>query len=351
MQRPTSVTTWGITLAAAALLLSAVWWGVSGGGILSSGRLSVASTPGLMLGGVASHAELSRECAACHVPPWSHETMAERCLGCHIDVQRELPDTTSLHGMLSGAAECRSCHTEHRGTLASLTRMEGGEFPHGRFGFSLAAHRITAAGQPFTCASCHGGETFHFDEGRCESCHREYQPTFVATHVAQWGPACQECHEGTDRFSPGIFNHDRLVFPLTAAHARVECVACHREVRTLEGFRSAPTECIGCHRQVDPHRGEFGTDCASCHSAASWDEASFDHTFPLTHGARRASSCITCHQEAPRTYRTYTCFECHEHTPARIRAEHLEEGIRDFQDCVSCHPTGREEEGERRHRD
>ena len=31
------------------------------------------------------------------------------------------------------------------------------------------------------------------------------------------------------------------------------------------------------------------------------------------------------------------CYGCHEHTPANIRAEHEEEGIRDFENCVECH--------------
>jgi len=43
----------------------------------------------------------------------------------------------------------------------------------------------------------------------------------------------------------------------------------------------------------------------------------------------------------------YTCYGCHEHTPAKIRAEHEEEGIRDFSDCVQCHRSAQEEPRER----
>jgi hypothetical protein len=42
---------------------------------------------------------------------------------------------------------------------------------------------------------------------------------------------------------------------------------------------------------------------------------------------------------------TYTCYGCHEHNPSEIEQEHREEGISDFQNCVACHPTGREKEG------
>ena len=72
----------------------------------------------------------------------------------------------------------------------------------------------------------------------------------------------------------------------------------------------------------------------------------FDHEFPLDHGSRgRASECSVCHQDAPRSYRTYTCYGCHEHSPARVAAEHREEGVRNLDDCVRCHATGREHEG------
>jgi hypothetical protein len=54
--------------------------------------------------------------------------------------------------------------------------------------------------------------------------------------------------------------------------------------------------------------------------------------------------CDVWHQDAPRSYRTYTGYGCHEHSPEEIREEHLEEGIRDFDDCMRCHPTGREDE-------
>lgn len=36
-------------------------------------------------------------------------------------------------------------------------------------------------------------------------------------------------------------------------------------------------------------------------------------------------------------YSRYTCYGCHEHTPDNIRREHIEEGIRDFDNCVECH--------------
>ena len=45
--------------------------------------------------------------------------------------------------------------------------------------------------------------------------------------------------------------------------------------------------------------------------------------------------CATCHKG--NDYSRYTCYGCHEHTLAKVRAEHQEEGIADFANCVECH--------------
>ncbi|HEX5725593.1 MAG TPA: cytochrome c3 family protein, partial [Longimicrobiaceae bacterium] len=223
------------------------------------------------LGGVASHAELARQCGACHAPPLGGGTMAARCLACHTAVRAELADTTALHGVLPDAERCLFCHTEHQGPQALLTDFSGEGFDHARLGFSLAAHRATADGRPFACADCHGGGTFRFRAERCESCHRDYQAAFVAEHVREWGNACQDCHEGTDRFS--AFRHDTTAFRLTGRHLRAECGACHGTVRAFAAFARAPSTCYGCHRDDDEHRGRLGTQCGECHNTVDWEDA------------------------------------------------------------------------------
>ena len=50
---------------------------------------------------------------------------------------------------------------------------------------------------------------------------------------------------------------------------------------------------------------------------------------------------VSCHSGDD--YRRYTCYGCHEHTPSRVREQHLEEGIRDFENCTACHRGGGEE--------
>ncbi|HEX6309530.1 MAG TPA: cytochrome c3 family protein [Longimicrobiales bacterium] len=338
---------WGMLTVLVTLLLAAAAWMAFGGRIFAPDALSAAS--GEPLGGVRSHAELAGRCGACHVAPWSGSTMDARCLACHSDVRAELADSTGLHGVLADQIRCRSCHTEHHGPDGELTRLDAAALDHADFGFSLETHRTTAANRSFACADCHAPDSFAFDEARCESCHREYQPGFLDDHVAVWGADCRACHDGTAA-TGSAFDHARTAFPLTGAHGPVECRSCHQRAGTARAVANPPTECVGCHRTDDTHRGSMGEDCAACHSTATWEDARFDHTFPLSHGSRSPSECTVCHQNAPGDYGPYTCYGCHEHSPARVAAEHREEGISstEMADCVRCHATGREHEGERR---
>jgi len=337
-------------LITAGLALGAVLAGllVSGGTMFTPGPLSAKTGTGAGLGGVASHAALGGRCTACHASFRGGQPMSNQCLGCHTDIQDALSDSTSLHGSLDDARQCLACHTEHHGPAASLVRPGAGAGDHERLGFSLATHRRTSEGRAFVCGDCHTGGSFKFDRARCESCHRTYQPQFVLQHVQAWGSECLECHEGTDRFTPGRFDHDSTRFGLTGAHQPLKCFECHAGAHTLADFRTALSECLGCHRKDDTHRGEFGTDCGACHRTVAWKPATFTHTFPINHGEAGGVACRTCH-EPGRSYSEYTCYGCHEHTPERIARKHSEEGVSGsrLNDCVSCHPSGREHEGGR----
>jgi len=97
---------------------------------------------------------------------------------------------------------------------------------------------------------------------------------------------------------------------------------------------------VECVERDDHHGGRFGTKCEQCHTPDGWEDATFDHAiFPVNHGREeRVATCDTCH---PNGTGTYTCYGCHEHTPARVAADHREEGITDTTDCVRCHAGGR----------
>jgi hypothetical protein len=216
-------------------------------------------------------------------------------------------------------------------------------FPHDVVGYSLAGHGLRVDGSPFACSDCHVESLARFDVVTCDDCHRQDDALFMQTHVADFGADCLDCHDGIDSYSRANFDHSR-VFPLTGRHEAVQCAECHVD----RVFAGTPTDCVACH--VDPafHAGAFGITCTDCHTTAAWQPARFDrpHTFPFDHGDAGVNSCRTCHVVH---VQSYTCYECHDR--AEIAEKHLDEGINDFEDCTSCHPTGSKDEAEGRQDD
>ncbi len=308
-----------------------------------------------------------------------------------------------------GRLSCRTCHTEHRGPQAALTILDPATFPHEVVGFSLQAHQAWPSGQPFVCTDCHVQRLTSFEPSTCVECHRDLDAAFMQAHQRAFGEDCLVCHDGVDRFSdfahdrdtnfpllgaharaaceachqgdttlvalretPNTcfdchqqddphrgrfgprcevchqptswedvtFDHAQTNFPLTGKHREVACQECH----TTGDFTVAlDTACVACHQDPDYHRGLFGTTCEDCHTTEGWRPARYDepHRFPINHGARAGgNTCQTCH---PNVLTEYTCYTCH--NPTSVAREHREEGITNFQNCVKCHPTGREEEG------
>lgn len=144
------------------------------------------------------------------------------------------------------------------------------------------------------------------------------------------------------------------------SHAAFEdaCARCHVPWRGVSAER-----CEACHTGIGEQRrsgsGLHGTwgdtsRCTDCHTEHKGRAASLTairltdverfHTFPMDHGEEGVQACAVCHEQ---TFTTYTCYNCHEHEPAEIREEHVDEGIRDFENCVECHPTGLEDEADR----
>lgn len=190
--------------------------------------------------------------------------------------------------------------------------------------------------------------------GKAQPAHVAIQENCFACHLPLRGASadkCMACHKPADigrLTTTGLPIVDGT--PFHQGLARQDCTACHREHTdrlapakgTLARFdhsmlrASQAADCKGCHTAPETrvHRG-VTAQCSQCHGTKAWKPATLDHAryFPLV-GEHRAS-CDTCH---PRNDTSrYTCYGCHEHTPANIRAEHLEEGIRDYQDCVECH--------------
>ena len=215
--------------------------------------------------------------------------------------------TPSPHGDLG--ADCATCHTPEGWTPL----RDPLPFDHRATGFVLVAAHGQAG-----CRDCHRSLVFSHVGTSCADCHRD-------AHRGELGPDCGACHvpeSWTNRRE--LFRiHERTRFPLLAAHAALDCEACHRAAQPRE-FANAPVECAGCHladfqstRDPDHQRLGFPLQCEQCHSPASraWRGGafggSFAHpaSFPLT-GAHAALPCSSCHATGF-TGTPRECVACH----------------------------------------
>ena len=159
------------------------------------------------------------------------------------------------------------------------------------------------------CESCHSSFRKEAQDTRCTACHKGIAADIAGrSHFhGKFAPArtgsCKGCHSehkgrgaGLIHFSRIGFNHVFSDFPLLGAHARVDCAGCHG---TTHQYRGTPRDCAACHAAKDPHRGQLGRACQTCHTTDAWKPVTggFNHAatgFALT-GAHRATTCMGCH--------------------------------------------------------
>jgi hypothetical protein len=182
---------------------------------------------------------------------------------------------------------------------------------------------LVGAHADVACATCHAGEIYKNVDSTCVGCHR-----LQDAHLGRYGPKCETCHDAT-KWSAIHFNHlTAAKFPLNGSHAKIKCDACHSG--PLYGVKLSTT-CVGCHRSADPHAGQLGARCESCHNETSWRRnIKFDHDqtpFPLL-GRHAVALCEDCHRsfkfkDAPRA-----CVSCHadQHHEGRLGSN-----------CALCH--------------
>lgn len=258
------------------------------------------------------HAGLA--CSQCHLNARSISDLQvtlQDCYSCH---QQEDP-----HEFAYGV-ECQTCHSPEGWKPAN--------FDHNLSAFRLEGRHAEAA-----CEECHTNGLYNGTPTDCFSCHQRDDE-----HGGRFGTDCSICHVPS-AWEDATFDHTPTLFPLTGAHVQVTCESCHKG----GVYKNTPTSCVSCHAEPVAHFGQFGTDCAACHSTSAWLPAFYNgpHVFPMNHEGAN-NKCQTCH---PDGLTTFTCYGCHEHNLTKIAQEHREEGISDFQNCVACHPTGREHEG------
>lgn len=304
------------------------------------------------------------ECRACHRP--ANVTDA--------GVRAEGGRTLSLERTWLGLeARCGSCHAsddphdaQFRGKDCGACHGETRWEEAARFDHDRSEYPLTGRHRRVECGGCHrevegvtrfAGVAF----GTCAACHGD-------VHRGGQGSGCATCHTTTGwrafagGFDTSRFDHRRTTFPLSAAHARVACDACHRQparsdaiIRIRFAQRSSASrfpsilvrDCRSCH--VSAHPGSeadraAGADCAACHGEDGWSPAAFgmrEHEatrFPLD-GAHMLATCDRCHAPASRGRLEFRrpdigCEACHAVVNPHGRAYADGAGRTD---CARCH--------------
>ena len=201
--------------------------------------------------------------------------------------------------------------------------------------------------------------------GPLVTAHTELTADCFACHAPFRGPSaqrCMVCHAPADigrRTTKGLpITSARGRRPFHAALTSQSCMACHRD--HLEPFFRASemtrfdhslltstirNECTACHAAPEDalHRAQTST-CAQCHNQDRWKPATFEHSKFFVLDEQHNASCATCHSGSG--YKEYTCFGCHEHQPNKMSERHLREGIRNINNCISCHRGAHEPGGQ-----
>ena len=272
----------------------------------------------------------SVDCAACH-PGGVFAGTPSNCYDCH---RGDYERTTNPNHLQAGfPTDCASCHGE------AASSWSGASFDHNRF-FPLSGKHRAA-----DCASCHVNGRFAGTPSSCVDCHRaDYDRATSPNHrQAGFSTDCASCH-GTqaNSWTGATFNHNQF-FPLQGAHRALDCQACH-----ARGF-DLPRDCFGCHapdynaaRNPDHVQSGFPTSCENCHlpGHTSWNQAVFQHDFPIGSGPHAGFDCVECHQTSTREF---SCILCHEHEKNRMDDKHKEVGgyVYNSQACYACHPNGK----------
>jgi hypothetical protein len=222
------------------------------------------------------------KCVKCHTTPKLAETPTV-CVTCHKRDDRH-------KGKLG--TECARCHTAD-------------DWKRIRFDHSKTKYPLIGKHEPVPCVKCHAQERYTLPT-TCESCHKKDDP-----HKGKLGTACQNCHTERDWKEVKKFDHRKARFPLLGKHVTVRCADCHKTPL----FKDTSSRCHDCHVKDDKHKGAFGKQCDSCHTADRWTRITFDHAkdtkFELT-GKHTDVKCVTCHVKPLYVQKTPSqCIDCH----------------------------------------
>jgi hypothetical protein len=243
--------------------------------------------------------------------------------------------TRSPHGNLN--VPCQNCHT----ASAWKPIRAVPEFDHNQTKYPLRGMHAAV-----TCTQCHVKMVFNNVGHACQDCHADI-------HRRQLGANCEQCHtvRGWQVAVQNIKDHNNR-FPLTGAHAAVDCDACHKNGAN-SNFQTMSTECYSCHQSdytntTNPkhtaNTQAFPVDqCDTCHTTDNWLNAKFDHNatgFALT-GMHTVPprACADCHVNNNYNLTSTTCYTCHQADYlGTTNPKHNEQSFPDAQ-CSTCHNT------------
>jgi len=213
--------------------------------------------------------------------------------------------THSPHGNLN--VPCQNCHTAQGWKPIRAIP----EFNHNQTRYPLRGMHQNVA-----CTQCHVKPVFSNVGPRCQDCHADI-------HRRQLGANCEQCHTvlGWGVSIQEIQRHNNR-FPLTGAHAAVDCDSCHKNAANSQ-FQTMSTACFSCHQAdfkqtTSPNHVKlsFSTSCDQCHGMDNWLNAKFDHNsvgFPLTGGhADPPRTCADCHANNNYNLTSTACISCHQ---------------------------------------
>lgn len=246
-------------------------------------------------------------CKDCHnsdLTTFSPDT----CQNCHQQMDVVF---TQTHVLEFGTA-CLACHD-------GVDRY-GEDFSHNNFTFQPVGKHTEIA-----CSQCHLNARSIADlqstPQDCFSCHQKDD-----AHAGKYGTDCGVCHS-SEAWKPAKFDHNLAAFKLEGKHAEVTCEQCH--INNV--FKGTPSDCFSCHQKDDEHKGQFGTNCAACHTPNSWDGAKVDHSlfaFKLD-GKHNNVECEQCHVNNIFKGTPSDCYTCHQKDD--------EHNGQFGTDCSACH--------------
>ncbi len=308
---------------------------------------------------------MGRNCAACHTSDgwqassFDHAQVAYALTGKHVDVACQACHLDE--NLKSTPQDCFACHIKqdpHQGELGqdcAACHIPDGwtsvSFDHTKTNYPLIGKHSQV-----NCKSCHQDLLFKNTPQDCISCHSNTDP-----HQGQLGQDCATCHTPDD-WKVSTFNHTNSTYSLVGSHATASCQSCHTDLL----YKNTPKDCYSCHGRNDPHQGQLGQNCVSCHTPDGWKNVTFDHSnskFPLL-GKHADANCQSCHNDLLYKNAPLDCAGCHSkddshngelgnsckacHTPSGWKPSTFDHSQASFQlsgkhigvNCASCHPGG-----------